>query len=366
MSLLPNATYEYLFVNGIQTKEVLDPAWTCTNGNAQYTNRVLNLGAVDTGLCNTWATCNNCIVTPPPANVNVTLQVENPDSTPVYVIGSWDWTNFPGIQMTSIGGNKYEAVVSLPANSTAEYLYVNGTVTKEVLNPAWSCTNGNAQYTNRTLSIGTNAFTKCNKWALCDSCGSTVPSNINVKFAVQAPDSTPVYVIGSWNWTNFPGTPMVLNTTTGNYEATIPLSSATAIEYLYVNGVSTKEVLDPTWACTNGNTQYTNRIATLGIADTSFCNVWESCNNCVPLSIKNTVNEDVNVYLNSQFVRINASQIKAFDQLEIFDIVGKKIFSQKENVFTNRNIPVQLNANTIYIFRLKSGNEYIKFKGMIK
>ena len=364
--LTASTAYEFLFVNGATpVKEALNPASPCTNGNTQYTNRVLNVGTIDTGLCYTWATCNTCIVPPPPSNVNVTLQVESPDSTPVYVIGSWDWTNFPGILMTSIGGNKYEAVVTLPANSTAEYLYVNGVQTKEILNPAWTCTNGNGQYTNRTLAVGTNAFTKCNKWATCDSCGSVTPSNINVKFAVQSTDSTPVYVFGSWsNWSNFPGNPMTLNTTTGNYEATIPMASATTIEYLYVNGV-TKEVLDPMWACTNGNAQYTNRVATLGTADTSFCNIWETCSTCIPLSINNAKNENVSIYLNSQFVRINASTISAFDQLEIYDLVGKKVFASTGKFKTNENISVNLNNNTFYIVRIKNGNDVYKVKSFI-
>jgi hypothetical protein len=368
IQLMPNAPYEYLFVNGgTPIKEALDPAWPCTNANAQYTNRVLGLGANDTSLCYTWATCNTCTVTPPPSNVNITLQVETPDSTPVYVIGSWNWANYPGILMTSIGGNKYEAVVSLPANSTAEYLYVNGgTPIKEVLDPAWACTNGNAQYTNRTLAIGSSAFTKCNKWALCDSCGSVAPSNINVKFSVQSTDSTPVYVFGSWsNWGNFPGNPMTFNAATGNYEATIPMASSATIEYLYVNGIQTKEVLDSSWTCTNGNPQYTNRKATLGTVDTSFCNIWETCTACVPLTLNNVKNENVSIYLNSQFIRINATNISQFDQLEIFDLVGRKVFASNGNFKTNENISVNLKSNTFYIVRLKNGNDIYKVKSFI-
>lgn len=368
IQLMPNAPYEYLFVNGgTPIKEALDPAWPCTNANAQYTNRVLGLGANDTSLCYTWATCNSCTVTPPPSNVNITLQVETPDSTPVYVIGSWNWANYPGILMTSIGGNKYEAVVSLPSNSTAEYLYVNGgTPIKEVLDPAWACTNGNAQYTNRTLAIGSSAFTKCNKWALCDSCGSVAPSNINVKFSVQSTDSTPVYVFGSWsNWGNFPGNPMTFNAATGNYEATIPMASSATIEYLYVNGIQTKEVLDSSWTCTNGNPQYTNRKATLGTVDTSFCNIWETCTACVPLTLNNVKNENVSIYLNSQFIRINATNISQFDQLEIFDLVGRKVFASNGNFKTNENISVNLKSNTFYIVRLKNGNDIYKVKSFI-
>ncbi|MFM2191339.1 MAG: hypothetical protein RLZZ118_296, partial [Bacteroidota bacterium] len=266
MPLAKNTTYEFKYLNGNDTTyETLNPAWTCTNGNNQYTNRVLALGLNDTTLCNMWSSCNACTV--PQTNVVYTFQVENPDSTPVYLLGSWNWSAFPGTAMTAIGGGIYQATMSLPINDTTiEYLYVNGTVTKETLNPAWNCTNGNAQYTNRKIiNTGTLAKTLCNKWASCDSCGAIAPSNINVKFGVQAPDSTPVYVFGSWsNWSNFPGTPMIYNSAKGIYEVSIAMPSNDTIEYLYVNGTGTKEVLNSAWSCTNGNSQYTNRIAILG------------------------------------------------------------------------------------------------------
>jgi hypothetical protein len=368
LPLLANSTHEFLFVNGATpTKEVLNPAWACTNGNAQYTNRTLSLGNADTTICFTWATCNSCTITPPPSNVNITFQVENPDSTPVYVFGSWsNWGNFPGDLMTSLGSGKYEITLPLAANNNYEYLYVNGSA-KEVLNPAWTCTNGNGQYTNRTLAVGSTDFTKCNKWALCDSCGAVTPSNINVKFAVQATDSTPVYVFGSWsNWSNFPGTPMTYNSAKGTYEATIPMAASAAIEYLYVNGVGTKEVLDPSWTCTNGNSQYTNRIATLGTTDTAFCNRWQSCATCFPLAIGNAASDVVTILVDNQSVKVSSSSFKQLDQLEIFDIVGKRIFTSNGKINTNENIPVSLQNNTMYIVRVKNANTYYKVKAIIK
>ncbi|MBU3676255.1 MAG: hypothetical protein FGM54_03610 [Chitinophagaceae bacterium] len=366
ISMASNTNYEFLFVNGNNPiKEALNPAWPCTNANAQYTNRVLSIGSTDTALCAIWATCNSCTVINPPANVNATFRVESPDSTPVYIFGSWsNWSNWPGTPMTSIGGNQYEAVISIPANATHEYLYVNGNnPIKEALNPAWTCTNNNAQYTNRVLTVGTNDFTKCNKWALCDSCGAVAPSNINVTFAVQAPDSTPVYVFGNWsNWSNFPGTPMTLNTTTGNYEVTIPIAAGGPIEYLFVNGVGTKEVLNPAWTCTNGNQQYTNRLTTLGTADTTLCNRWQTCNACFVASVENTQKESIQVMLGKDFVRVQQAQTMNIDRIEIVDVVGKLVYGATGNMLSNSNIPVSLKANTFYTVRIKQGNEQYQVK----
>jgi hypothetical protein len=195
--------------------------------------------------------------------------------------------------------------------------------------------------------------------------GTTI-QNMNVKFAIQNVDSLPVYVFGNWNnWSNFPGTPMVFNTATGNYEITIPLASNSTVEYLYVNGNLSKETLNSTWPCTNGNAQYTNRKATLGAVDTTICNQWETCSACFPLTLNNAKNENVSIFLNSQFIRINATNISQFEQLEIFDLLGKKVFGSNGIFKTNQNISVNLKSNTFYIVRLKNGNDIYKVKSFI-
>ncbi len=366
VSLLSNSPYEYLFVNGsTPVKEAVTASMPCTNGLTPFTNRTLGLGFNDTTVCYKWATCNAC--TPPPSGVNITFQVESPDSTPVYVFGNWNgWNNFPGTPLTLVSGTTYGATVNMPANATYEYLYVNGTGTKEVLNPAWTCTNGNGTFTNRVITVAATDLTKCNKWELCDSCGQVTPSNINVKFAVQATDSTPVFVFGSWSgWSNFPGTPMVLNTATGNYEVTIPMLSNTPVEYLYVNGTGTKEIMNPAGACTNGNTQFTNRVANLGGNDTSFCNIWQTCSACIPLSTNNINMSNVSIVISKNNILISADKLIQFDQVEIFDIVGRKIFATSDKVKTNTNIPVNLDVNNLYIIRVQDGEKYYTIKSMI-
>ena len=214
----------------------------------------------------------------------VTFQVSSPDSLPVHVFGSWsNWSNYPGTLMTSIGNNVYTATLPLPVGANYEYLFVNGATTfaKETLNPAASCTNGNAQYTNRTLGLGMNDTTICSTWASCAACNAPAGS-ILVTFQVSSPDSLPVHVFGSWsNWSNYPGDAM---TSIGNniYSVTLPLTSATSYEYLFVNGTTpTKEALSPTFACTNGNAQYTNRtLTTATTASQTLCNLWATCNAC--------------------------------------------------------------------------------------
>jgi 1,4-alpha-glucan branching enzyme len=364
LALNANSNYEYLFVNGATpSNEILDPAWPCTNGNSQYTNRTLAVGGADLTVCAQWQTCNSC--TSVPALANVTFQVENPDSVPVYVFGNWNgFSNYPGTPMTSIGNGIYEVTIQLGTNANYEYLFVNGaTPVKEVLNPAWPCTNGNGQYTNRTLSLGATDTSVCSIWATCAACGTVAPVYINATFQVQNPDSTPVYLFGSWSgWSNYPGTPM---TAIGNntYEASIQLLENTNYEYLFVNGgTPIKEVLDPAWLCTNGNAQYTNRVIVTPGVDVTTCSKWASCDPCSPTSVNEITAADLQLIYSNQGLLISSSKVKMVDQVVIFDLMGKQVFSSKSNVNTNSLMPVQFNSTGVYLVKLTIDNQVMTFK----
>ena len=304
-----------------------------------------------------------------PTSINVTFQVQNPDSTNVYVFGSWsNWGNWPGDPMTSIGNNTYTATLTLAPNSNFEFLYVNGNApVKEVLNPAWSCTNNNPQYTNRVLALSSLDTTLCFEWASCLACGSAPIDSITVTFKVQNPDSIPVYVFGNWsNWSNWPGTPM---TTTGNniYETTMRLKSNQNVEYLFVNGVGpTKEVLDPSWSCTNGNTQYTNRLSALsGTADTTICFLWNHCLACGTTSVNTLQGDDIKVNLGHQGIRVFSNTITEADQIGVYDMLGRTVyFSDKKQDLTNL-IPMRLSSGSIYLITIKNNNRIFTFKGIL-
>ncbi len=366
LSLPVSTTYEFLFVNGISpVKEILDPAWPCTNGNGEYTNRVLSMKTNDTTICYDWKSCNTC--TAPANNVAVTFTVHNPDSIPVYVFGSWsNWLVWPGDQMTSIGNGDYAVTLTLPSNTNYEYLFVNGTVpVKEVLNPAWSCTNGNVQYTNRVLALGSTNTSLCFKWDSCVSCTGQ-SDGIMVKFQVLNPDSVPVYVFGGWsNWGNWPGTPM---TSVGNnlYETTIQLKSNQTIEYLFVNGVGpTKEALDPSWACTNGNAQYTNRISTLGSSDTTICFKWGVCQTCGSSAVNSISKDEMKVQLTRDGVRVFSTTVAYIDQIEVYDLLGNKVYHSAGKIKMNGLVPMALHGNAVYLIKISANNQRFTFKGLL-
>lgn len=301
---------------------------------------------------------------------NVTFQVANPDSTPVYVFGSWSgWSNWPGDQMTDSNGDGiFEKTLSIPSNTTHEYLFVNGVgPTKETLNPAWLCTNGNGQYTNRVLPLGNLDTLICVNWSSCSTCGTIVIPYVNVTFQVQNPPATPVHVFGSWSgWSNWPGTLMTFNANTNAYEATISVQGDSAIEYLYVSGPDTiKEALNPAMACTNGNGQFTNRRTLIGTVDTSICVKWQTCDACEPVGTIEQIKNEISISTTTSGIKINSVDNINFNQLEIFDLLGRSIYTNLNGFASGSKIDVSLKTNTIYFIKLKTTNQTFTFKSIV-
>lgn len=104
-----------------------------------------------------------------PPLVDVTFQVQNPPSTPVYVFGNWNnWSNFPGTMMTDTGDGIYEVTISMIGNRDIEFQYVSGADSSaEELDYMDSCTNGNPDYTNRLLTLDSTNISYCALWEDC-------------------------------------------------------------------------------------------------------------------------------------------------------------------------------------------------------
>jgi uncharacterized membrane protein len=135
---------------------------------------------------------------------------------------------------------------------------------------------------------------------------------------------------------------------------------------LFVNGVGTKEVLDPNGSCTNGNAQYTNRVAALGKNDTTLCSTWAKCLGCTPANIGNLSTKNVSVSIANNFVKINSGTNMLLSGVEIFDILGKKIYSSNGAVSTNQELPVNLQSNVVYIVKIADGANKLAVKASIK
>ena len=137
----------------------------------------------------------------------------------------------------------------------------------------------------------------------------------------------------------------------------------TNYEYLFVNGgTPIKEVLDPAWLCTNGNAQYTNRVIVTPGVDVTTCSKWASCDPCSPTSVNEITAADLQLIYSNQGLLISSSKVKMVDQVVIFDLMGKQVFSSKSNVNTNSLMPVQFNSTGVYLVKLTIDNQVMTFK----
>ena len=129
------------------------------------------------------------------------------------------------------------------------------------------------------------------------------------------------------------------------------MNSNGAYEYLFVNGVGpTKEVLDPSWPCTNGNGQYTNRTLTMGTNDTTVCAIWELCNLCTTSSIDNLSAKQIRYVINQNGIQFLGDDY-AVSTIEIYDLLGRSIFKQVQSNSNKFNVDLKLNQT--YFLRVE-------------
>ncbi|MFZ4522575.1 MAG: T9SS type A sorting domain-containing protein [Bacteroidales bacterium] len=187
------------------------------------------------------------------------------------------------------------------------------------------------------------------------------PITIYVTFQLQQPDSIPVFAFGSWSgWGNWPGNPLA-SVGNGFYSVTLPFTSYTSHEFLFVNGGTSpvKEVLNPAWPCTNGNATYTNRVLTLAGTDTTICLNWNSCTSCVIPVIP--VNRTL------QNVAVLSEEGACYDATQTLTVAGNNTYFRVEagadvHMVAGQNIlmlpgTLVLNGGTLHAY-ITSNNDY--------
>ncbi len=193
------------------------------------------------------------------------------------------------------------------------------------------------------------------------------PPMIDVTLQVQAAPSSDVFVQGSWDWGIWPG--IATTAAAGDlHEVTLELPADSTFEYLFViiddAGDTTKEALDPLMSCTNGNSQYTNRVTTLGTADTTICYRWESCEMCYPDGVKEIDANLFTVVMNKDGFTINSADLVQFDQVNIYDLTGRKIVS-KSNVSSNQFISAKLQTGHVYLLSVMKDGAMQTWKAVV-
>jgi hypothetical protein len=164
------STQEYKFSADSWTiQEQNDPTAPCTNGNATYTNRVFTIPAQDTTLgvvC--WGSCYGCTVDVT-LKVNMAWEVANNavSANGVHVAGDFQGWNPSGTPMTDANNDGiYEVTVSVPANSSIQYKFINGNAWGQDEPVPGACavtgtTNRGATFAYADSSMSPVCFGKC-------------------------------------------------------------------------------------------------------------------------------------------------------------------------------------------------------------
>ncbi len=188
------------------------------------------------------------------------------------------------------------------------------------------------------------------------------PPSVEVTFQVQNPPSIPVYVFGNWNnWANFPGAAM---TAMGDsvYEVTLTMDGNRDIEFLYVTDPdSTKEVMDPSLGCTNGNAAYPNRLITLDSTAVVNCAIWETCDACTTTAVNDIPNDDIQLIVRGSELELHSNNINRFDAMEIYDMMGRRLF-QSLDVVANSPIEFHFPASGMYLITIRKDQGLKTFK----
>lgn len=186
---LPLGTYQYKFVNSGNYEGNLGAP--CGNGN----DRVVNVTGATTLPLVCINSCTNC-----PAVVQLTFRVNMSNQTVgiegVHVAGSFNSFSTTATPMSPIGGGVYSATISVPANSSHTYKFINGNTFGGVESVPSVCgTDDGFGGNNRNVSVTTSNRT------LATICfGQCIDCSATNEWTGNAPGAGTVFNDGR-NWT---------------------------------------------------------------------------------------------------------------------------------------------------------------------
>lgn len=218
---------------------------------ATYANRTTTADSVNDdfyGTCD--GTCNDSTL--PVATVGVTFHVDMNEYTGGYgtvnLNGSFNgWCGACATMLDEDGDGVFSLTVELDTAATVEYKFtLDGWTAQEMFNEGDECTSTIDGYTNRTLTVGTEAteldvvcYDSC---SACENGGggggsdSTYQVTFNVNMALEEVDPTGVYLAGGTNF-GVPGdNPMTDDDGDGIYSVTVELEAGFSGHYTFTNG----------------------------------------------------------------------------------------------------------------------------------
>ena len=361
---LTSDSIEYKFtLDGWTGQEALTSGTTCTKTTGIYTNRfaVLNGDTILNGVA--WESCDARAGT-----IYCTYQVnmnnETVDSTGVFLAGGAAFGTPGSNPMTHVGDSMYSITLPKDTGFTSMYVFINGN------DPGWG---GKENLAGKPCAAGTwndrdmgaawytdyrmrSCFGECTTDGDCPS----PAMNYNVTFQV---DMSPImgtfttaYISGSLN--GWSGNANALTDADGDsvYEATLSLAPG-VYEYKFTyDDWAGQEAFDPATddsLCTITTGIYTNRVVTIGSADTVLAApCWETCAPCSGVGVDEfgtTWTVMPNPAQNVLTVDVSGSA-----QVEIRNALGQLVYVAQVN--DEARIDVSTLPRGMYIIRVANEN----------
>lgn len=229
----------------------------------------------------------------------------------------------------------WNITIAIPTGTTVEFKYSHDNwAGQETNNPAEPCTNGNTQFTNRVLVVpaaDTTLGVVC--WGSCGPCSGTA-TTANVTFRVDMNEFTGTFttpeINGTFNSWCGNCAPMTDANNDDIWEITINLPIGDSLEYKFSHdNWAGQETNDPTGACTNGNTQFTNRVLVVS-GDTIMPAVcWGSC---LPCGLSSSVEEaglaTLRMFPNPAHGSVTFESAEA-GMLQLYDLTGRMVLQNE-------------------------------------
>ena len=297
---------------------------------------------------------------------NVTFQVDMNKVTQGFttpeVNGTWNnWCGNCNAMSDANGDNIWEVTLPLEQGSSIEFKYsADGWSIQEMNDPTASCTNGNATYTNRVLTVpASDTIIPVVCWSSCDACSIEVTFNVNMAWEVanNAIDSNGVHVAGSFQGWSPSTTEMTDPDGDGIYSVTVEMPLDQDLFYKYINGNdwAMAEASGDLAACgvSDGFGGY-NRLSTAGNADTSFAAVcFAKCYDCA-VSIDEALG-NISLYPNptAGAFTLERSELAGDIQVSIIGLQGQLLINTEWTAGQSElNINLSDLAAGVYMVRL--------------
>ena len=300
---------------------------------------------------------------PPPATKNVTFNVDMNQVTQTFttpeVNGLWNnWCGNCNPLTDANGDGIWTTTLPLTIGSTQEYKFsADAWTIQEQNNPAASCTNGNATYTNRVLVVpATDTVLNVVCWSQCTACDVDVTLKVNMAWEVanNAISADGIHVAGDFQgW--LPGATEMLDANNdGIFEVTFTVPANSSIQYKFINGNAWGSDEPVPSACAVTGT--TNRGATFAYGDSTMSPVcYGKCTDCAA-GLGESL-QHVSLFPNPTRGQFNLARMDAATEVEVsvLDLQGKVLTVAKWSEGVDAlSIDLSNFANGVYMVRMTS------------